>query len=341
MLARSTTMRHPFGSDIRTPLLVPSFSSKGFGVLPEEQPGGGEILVSEAKAILEAASELIFESMLISAYDIYHKHIPQPSSATTEITIVDSGGYETSGMQDLSATFISPPDASGDWDEQKYRQVLDGWPDHIPAVLVNYDHPSVRLPLLEQIDNARSLLGDYRSHLRAFLIKPETEEDNYVDVPGVIARVRELSDFDIIGLTEKELGNSFISRMEHVAKIRLALDEEEISVPLHIFGSLDPLSVSLYFLSGAEIFDGLSWLRYAYYQGGAVYRHNYAANTIGIDRTDDHVRMRTIQDNLSYLTDLANDMRRFLIDEDYSKFGANEDVLRDSFDLLRTRVRRA
>ncbi len=89
---------------------------------------------------------------------------------------------------------------------------------------------------------------------------------------------------------------------------------------------------------GAEIFDGLTWLRYGYYQGNAVYRHNAAVHTIGIHRKDDFVKLKTMQDNLSFLSNLGYAMRRFLNDRDFSVFGSNSRVLTEAFDLVRTEV---
>jgi hypothetical protein len=63
LLARSSTIQHPNGSKINTPLLVPSFSSKGMYI---NQDG-----VSELNKIYSIASEYITESMLVSAFDIY------------------------------------------------------------------------------------------------------------------------------------------------------------------------------------------------------------------------------------------------------------------------------
>lgn len=205
---------------------------------------------------------------------------------------------------------------------------------------MSYDSADIRSPLETQIQNAQALFRSYRSHLSALLVKPETEDQRYVQVPHVVAAAREFRFFDVIGFTEKELGNSTLQRMECIAKIRLALDDAGVQKPIHIFGSLDPISVPLYFMAGAEIFDGLSWLRYGYASDAAIYRHNYAAKHIGIDRRDDFVKLKTMQDNLNYLRNLTNQMRRFLNDGDFEKFGSNAAIVRDSVDLLRTRVRR-
>jgi hypothetical protein len=34
------------------------------------------------------------------------------------------------------------------------------------------------------------------------------------------------------------------------------LDEAGVKSPIHVFGALDPLTVCLYFVAGAEVFDG-------------------------------------------------------------------------------------
>src|SRR5688500_5201088 len=102
MRARKSKLIHPSGSTLDTPLLIPSFSSKGFSV---DKDG-----ISETATALKITSESIYESMLISAYDIHYGYIPlgEISGAFPQITFVDSGGYETSDSFDLSTTFKHP-----------------------------------------------------------------------------------------------------------------------------------------------------------------------------------------------------------------------------------------
>ena len=339
MLARNSKLRHPSGLTIETPLLIPSFSSKGFGIGKRRQQGGGEAEVSEVSEVLVAASEFLTDSMLVSAYDIYYGYIPFPENAITEITFIDSGGYETSDLQDLSATFAQKVD-SRDWDSERYEDVVARWPKHVPAVLVSFDTGALWQSHEEQIESARTLFGKNHSHLNDFLIKPETKDQKYVQISKIVSHAEDLGAFHIIGMTEKELGDSCLKRMENIYKIRSALDEAGVSAPIHIFGSLDPITVPLYFMAGAEIFDGLTWLRYGYYNGMAIYRHNFAARAIGIDRRDDFVKLKALQDNLGFLRDLTNQMRRFLNDGDFSKFSPNGQMIRDAVDLLQSKVGR-
>ena len=331
MLARSTKLHHPLGITVETPLLVPSFSSKGFGFSDKGK--------SEINRIYAVASEYLTDTMLISAYDLHYGHLDPIESAVTELFLLDSGGYEISDFHDLSMIYrqrVQP----NEWTEDKHREQLDAWPEHLPAIFVSFDKPDVRRPLKEQIEAARRLFANYRYQLHALLIKPETRKQDYIQEKNVIANIAELQAFDVIGFTEKELGNSTLKRMMNISQIRFAMDDAGIKVPIHIYGSLDPITSPLYFLSGAEIFDGLTWLRYGYAEGFACYHHNYGTREIGIERDDDFIKAKTIQDNLSYLLELSNQMRKFLLDVDFDRFEHNSTLLRKSYDLLRTKNRR-
>src|SRR5205807_7597203 len=96
MLARSSTIVHKAsGVSAETPLLIPSFSSKGFG-------GAGR--KSEVRQILGTAAEFLTTAYLISAYDIAKGNLPQPTDLPSKpnLIVLDSGGYEISPDYDFS-----------------------------------------------------------------------------------------------------------------------------------------------------------------------------------------------------------------------------------------------
>ncbi len=128
--------------------------------------------------------------------------------------------------------------------------------------------------------------------------------------------------------------------MEAIAAIRLALDDVEVSAPIHVFGSLDPLTTLLYFLSGAEIFDGLTWLRFGFDTGVAIYSQNFGALKVGIGRRDDLVKAVMMRSNLGYLVDLRDQMLKFINTGDFSHFGPAAPSVRAGFELLQTKNRR-
>ena len=330
MLARKSELNHPYGVRLETPLLVPSFSSKGFGFKKS-----GE---SEVDEICSVASEYLTETMLISAFDIAYNHIPIFDSAITELTFVDSGGYEVSDSHDLSAVYRHPLKIEN-WSIDRLSEVYSSWPDHIPAVFVSYDHPKLRISLAEQIENTKKFLSKYPDQLHTLLIKPETDQQKYIQINNIISNCKDLNGFQIIGFTEKELGSSILKRMSNIAKIRIEMDDVGLNAPIHIYGSLDPITSILYFLSGAEIFDGLTWLRYGYADGFACYWNNYGAKSVGINRDDDFIKAKTIQENLSYLIELTSKMHKFLLDYDFQRLSYDPEFFKGSYDLLRTKIK--
>ena len=328
MLARSTILPHPAGAAITTPLLVPSFSSKGFGT---GRARAGRARAKEVGKLLDVSKEQLTDAMLISAYDLHYRHVRRPRRAVANITFVDSGGYETSQYQDLSSTFIqdSKPRA---WDERRLKRVYGSWPDYIPAVFVSYDQ---RGAVKRQARRALALLSEYPQQLHAFLVKPRTQRERFVSVDDIGANLDLIGRFHLLGVTEKEIGNSMIERMDTISRIRLALDDAGLRrVVIHVFGGLDPITVPLYFLAGAEIFDGLTWLRFGYHDGAALYRQNSAVRRYGVHHSDDQVKLLSLRQNLTNLSELTMQLRRFLTDCDFAKLAPNGACLREAYELL-------
>jgi hypothetical protein len=334
LFARSRTLLHPSGLKFHTPMLVPSFSSKGFPPSRDGKPW--------VSRLLETTSEWLTDKMLISAYDIHHGHIAVPAElpCKPELTIVDSGGYEAGLDQDLSAVAVREHQPKV-WTPDDMKAVYDVWPDRFAAVLVSYDHPTRRIPLADQVAEARALFVHYPNQWHSLLVKPATKTQEYLKtvLDAVLGDPSQLAGFHVIGVTEKELGSSVLDRMQRIAELRLILDGAGNDAPIQVFGALDPLSACLYFISGAEIFDGLTWLRYAYLNGMCVYRANYGAAHIGLDLRDVLVDVKTMTDNISYLQRLEASMKRVALDDDVAHFPHHVDVFRQAFVDLRTRLK--
>ncbi len=329
MLARRTRLRHPSGVEVESPLLVPSFSSKGFR---SDSSGRSEIVDA-----LEITSEVLNECVLISAYDVFYRHISKYLFA--ELTFVDSGGYELSDEHDFSAVYRHET-PTRPWKGKSLQRVLDKWPKRYPAVIISYDHPRDRHALSRQVTAARSLFSRYPDQLHDILLKPENRRQQNLDavLRKLYGNVELLKGFHVVGVTEKELGDSMLDRMVNLAELRLAMDEGGVRVPLHIFGSLDPVSCCLYFLAGADIFDGLTWLRYSFLDGTAIYQRNYGALHIGVHEGDGLVLARALVDNIYYLRELQLNMRDFLLDLKFERFGPHAEILQRAYDKLRTRL---
>jgi hypothetical protein len=194
------------------------------------------------------------------------------------------------------------------------------WQPSVPSVLISYDHPKERLLIKAQIERAKGMAPGREGFLREILLKPETIGQILLQMPDIIQSVHGLAEFDVIGVTEKEVGNSILDRMKNIARLRHALDKVGLETPIHVFGSLDPVTTPMYFLAGADIFDGLTWLRFAFHEGQTVYKQNYGALKLGVATKAHVVDGRCWNDNYNYIREMELEMRRYLNDYEFTVF---------------------
>ena len=309
MLAKRRSLMHNGQEIDRTPLLIPSFSSKGF---------------PEIDKIVKYSSELIEGAALISAYDLHYRKIKPPFDFASLI-FLDSGGYEASKDTELS-DFGEREHKPKRWNRNMHEAQLAVWRPSVPSVLISYDHPKERLPIKAQIERARAMAPGRAGLLREILLKPETATQKRLQMDDIITNVHALADFDVIGVTEKEVGNSILNRMKNIAQLRRALEKAGLETPIHVFGSLDTVTTPMYFLAGADIFDGLTWLRFAFHAGNTVYKQNYGALKFGVATNADVIDGRCWNDNYYYMKDMELEMRRFLNGNDFSVFRYHGDL---------------
>jgi hypothetical protein len=306
------------GNEIsRTPLIVPSFSSKGF---------------PDVAKIIEFSREFLVGPLLVSAYDLYYKRIQPPLDFPT-IIFLDSGGYEASKDSDLS-DLGERDHKPAEWSQEMHEEVLSKWQSEVTTVFISYDSPKERIPLKAQIARAKKMAPSRDGILREILIKPETPAQTLIKIESILKEIHSLEPFDIIGVTEKEIGNSILNRMENIARLRLGLEKAGLKTPLHVFGSLDTISTPLYFLAGADIFDGLTWLRFAYREGLTIYKQNYGALKLGMHEKTYLVDGRCWCDNYAYLSEMELEMRRFLKAHDFRSFRYHKEEFKKAFDTI-------
>jgi len=297
-----------------TPMLVPSYSSKGF---------------LNIKHIIKNTEPFIYGPVLFSAYDFKHDFLPKEISFPSLI-FFDSGGYEAQKEADLSEYFDSLSaeykDCHG-WSEKKFEEAVKDFQPLVPIVHISYDHPKRRIPIPEQVAAALKF-GEPTSQLcRELLIKPSTDR-KFLDMDEVNAHVKKYAPFAVIGVTEKELGSSLLDRMTNVARLRQALQAAHLdSTPIHVFGSLDTISTLLYFVMGADVFDGLTWLRYGYDKGRTVYRHEYAANNFAPNKLTQDADEQCLRMNYNYLQEMELQMKAYITTGEFSSFKYNADSI--------------
>jgi hypothetical protein len=233
--------------DVHTPLLVPSFSTRGF---------------PDVDAILSAVRHDLQGSCLVSAHDIAKGLITVSPADLTDIVIVDSGGYEAATMGPSEGRHDPMPPTSR-WERAEMRATVAKLAPGAGLVVVSFDHYG---PIEEQARLARDDFAAQTGVARDFLAKP-TMAGESVNMDLLEANAGLLAEFDVIGITERELGGSFSKRCENLRRLRRRLSALGARTPIHVFGSITPVAVAAYFFSGADVFDGLNWLRFEYVSG--------------------------------------------------------------------------
>ncbi|SDI90787.1 MULTISPECIES: hypothetical protein [Bradyrhizobium] len=223
MLAKRRTVRLGNATELRTPLLLPSFSSKGF---------------PKVQKIIKACEEYISDEILVSAYDVSYGTL-SPEFDFASAIFLDSGGYEASRDADLSEIYEGDH-VGKEWSPERYAEIVRNWRCSSPTVFVSFDHPKYRTDTKEQIDRARRLVLPAGEHARSFLLKPESEDSIRLRLDRITPHLARLKDFAIIGVTEKEIGNSILSRMMNVARLRKALDRHYPDMPIHVLVASTP-----------------------------------------------------------------------------------------------------
>lgn len=340
---RSIPLRN--GTVISTPMLVPSFSSRATGPIRYQQSPCATPEPTPCSLI--HSDSLIYgieESLLISAYDIHHGLLVDSSSfqcgfnrsryALPKVLFIDSGWYEKTGN--------SPDKQFGEnrhlpmrWEQSDYRDVVDSLDKDLTAILVSWDHFG---SYGEQIAAGQSFLSNRDNHASALLLKPPRNSSIH-DLDKLSGEdFSNLRAFDIIGVTEREIGESVIERLVNIAKLRRGLDSADVVAPIHVFGGLDPLYTPLYFAAGGELFDGLGWLRYTYREGVAMHRDTAAILDRQIDRRRIPNSLRSCLRNLDELRRLSDDLRRFAHQNSDWKQLARGEVLEPIFESLQERL---
>jgi hypothetical protein len=111
---------------IRTPLLLPSYSSRA----------GGQAVTE----IVKVTREFVSGPILVSAYDIKRSRLKQKDLSFATHIFLDSGGYEAGADADLSEV-VSRTAPPASWRIKEHDEVLKNWDFGQPTVLVNYDAP--------------------------------------------------------------------------------------------------------------------------------------------------------------------------------------------------------
>lgn len=287
-----------------TPLLVPSFSSTAF-------PRAAEV-----RTAMNLVKTHLAVSSLISAYDIHQGYLDKEVGGS-DLVIIDSGNYEKSTIEGQGYPVK--------WTREDHKTTIGTVIPRSQVAIVNYDEPG---EIAAQAEDAHSFFQEYPRYSTDFLCKP-LKGSTYVDVGQIGKNLDSILKFDVLGLTEKELGHSVLERCTNVAKLRRLLDSAGYDTPIHVFGCFEPMTVVLMCLCGADIFDGLTWTKFAVQGDSLVYTGSIPFEE-GTWSTDENtIRLDAASRHLSRMTDLMLGLRSFARSHDHSALGlqnANVDL---------------
>lgn len=318
MLARSRWIQLG-GAQVETPLLVPAISSKAVAPIPLGQLNKKKpILVSASQVHTETLVPSISEALLVSAYDIHHRFVFGPEDfhsgfgksiySAVKVLFIDSGWYEKNVGPSSGQWYHDVGDQTLTFEVEDYVKLVDSLDPQLKAVLVAWDASGT---YRDQMKTAQAFFATRERFTSSILLKPEGTRLHH-DFGGLsIGDAGRLKFFGVVGVTEKELGDSILSRLTTLAQLRSRLDQARVVAPIHVFGGLDPLLAPLYFAAGGEIFDGLAWLRYAFRDGMSVSRESIGIIDKSYEKrfpvATGHVQLR----NLDALAELSRELKVF------------------------------
>lgn len=230
---------------LRTPLVVPSFSSRGF-------PHVGRLL--------DRLRTDLYGVCLVSAFDLASHRIAANLADLADLVLVDSGVYETDPATGSMDGFDAPPAREPAWCRNSYREFLRTLGAEANVMAVNFDTFG---PIEQQVESAREDFACAPAAAADLLLKP-SERCGMIEVDVAPARLQQALEFDVLGVTDEELGDTVLQRCATLARLRTQITACGAATPIHVFGCIAPASMLAYFLSGADVFDGLNWLRMVY-----------------------------------------------------------------------------
>lgn len=189
---------------------------------------------------------------LISAYDIFHgsfkerKEIAsmlQVASASGQTILLDSGNYESFWNNDTK------------WNESKFESILKSVEYNLSFCFDNQNPPDSVKDSVNQVED--SVLKAQAVSTKGTIL-PIVHAKTTRLPATVAAAVKKLHPV-LIAVPERLLGSGLLERASTIFKIRRALDNLELYYPIHILGTGNPISILIYFLAGADSFDGLEW----------------------------------------------------------------------------------
>ena len=231
-----------------------------------------------------------------------------PSDVTDLVNVVfwDSGLFETNDEW-TETNGHGTPLKGVKWTKEQYRGTLKNIGGTGNSVVVNFDEVG---DLENQIINALEDFSQVPHAASDFLVKP-TDESEWVNLSKLGLYFDRLVEVDVIGITAREAGDSLITRCSSIVMLRDMLNRAGLDTPIHIFGAINPYELLAYFFCGADVFDGLNWLRCSFRNCNSIPIGETAMENFRWNLTDSELKMQAWTNNLRILFRLQDEIQRF------------------------------
>ena len=189
-------------------------------------------------------------------------------------------------------------------------------------ILVSYDsyHDRASRSVAEQLEDACRLFEKIPgAYMRDVLL----HVDHNIDIKSLTKEVSNFEGcFDILGFTEKEVANTWFAGINFISGVRRELDIQlKQYMPMHLFGCFDPKSMIYFYLAGADLFDGLSWLRYFIHGRSTFYLREYEAYVPLTQHSELSLyRAEIVANNVEELHQLRSDLSFSAVADDFGGF---------------------
>ena len=112
--------------------------------------------------------------------------------------------------------------------------------------------------------------------------------------------------------------------------LRDLLNDVSMDTPIHVFGAINPSEVLTYFFCGADIFDGLNWLRLAFRAHGSIPIDEAVMEDLKWNLTDQDLLTSEWTSNLGFLYRLQEAMQRYATNGDLESLVEEFPIARQS-----------
>lgn len=281
-------------TSLSVPIYFPSISSVKTAMFPQDY--------------LKLLSYLgdINQQFLVSAFDLHNmKNVQEALDSLNRakkagiITLMDSGNYESFWKN-----------KKNNWKQSDFHKILTEFPCDLAFSFDEQDPPN-----------------DFNKHIDLIVKGWETDQNAAKDtkiIPIIHATPEELPQlcFSIVQKTgvimlavpERRLGNGILERAQTIRKIKESLSELDRYVALHLLGTGNPISITLYTIMGADSFDGLEWCQTVVdHETGLLYHFSqadfFAKQTMWPDNNELSFQARTLIHNLEFFSDWIRRLR--------------------------------